>query len=152
MNVIEWCNNNSGFVSAILSVVGIMISVIAVVVSIHTARMPYAKKIALSAGNYFTTDGSFGYHVSATNVGNRPVLITKIGFSVGDKIMVNPRTIGESQKILHTAENTSQYFSIEEMKSGVSRLNGKVYAYVEDSEGKTYKKYLCRVDDIKRIQ
>lgn len=44
MNVIEWCNNNSGFVSAVLSVVGIMISVIAVVISIHTARIPYVKK------------------------------------------------------------------------------------------------------------
>ena len=87
-------------------------------------RMPYTKKISLSAGNYFTTDGNFGYHVSATNVGNRPVFITKIGFAVNDKIMVNPRTIGESQKILHTAESTSQYFSIEEMKSAVSHLGG----------------------------
>jgi len=152
MNIIEWCNSNSGFVSAVLSVVGIVISVIAIVVSIRTARMPYTKKISLSAGNYFTTDGNFGYHVSATNVGNRPVFITKIGFAVNDKIMVNPRTIGESQKILHTAESTSQYFSIEEMKSAVSHLTGKVYAYLEDSEGKKYKKYLCKVDDIKQIQ
>lgn len=41
MDVIQWCNENNGFLTAILSVVGLMLSVIAIVISIHTARLPY---------------------------------------------------------------------------------------------------------------
>ena len=47
MCFIEWCNQNNGFISAILSIIGLLLSIIAIVISIHTARLPYKKKLLL---------------------------------------------------------------------------------------------------------
>ena len=38
MNIIRWCNENNGFLTAILSLIGLVLSVTAIVVSIRTAR------------------------------------------------------------------------------------------------------------------
>ena len=47
MNIIQWCNENTGFLTAILSLIGLVLSVTAIVVSIRTARLPYKKKLML---------------------------------------------------------------------------------------------------------
>lgn len=47
MNIIRWCNENNGFLTAILSLIGLVLSVTAIVVSIRTARLPYKKKLML---------------------------------------------------------------------------------------------------------
>lgn len=44
MNFIDWCNNNMGFVSLLLSALTLFVSILAIVVSIHTAKLPYKKK------------------------------------------------------------------------------------------------------------
>lgn len=49
MCIIEWCNLNSGFLTGVLSLLTLVVSVIAIVVSIHTAKLPYKKKIKLSS-------------------------------------------------------------------------------------------------------
>ena len=46
--IIQWCNDNDGFLSAILSVIGLIISIIAIVVSIRTARLPFKKKLKMT--------------------------------------------------------------------------------------------------------
>lgn len=48
MNIIRWCNENNGFLTAILSLIGLVLSVTAIVVSIRTARLPYKKKLMLA--------------------------------------------------------------------------------------------------------
>ena len=42
--IINWCNDNNGFITAILSAIGLLLSVIAIVVSIRTARLGGADK------------------------------------------------------------------------------------------------------------
>lgn len=49
MNIIRWCNENNGFLTAILSLIGLVLSVTAIVVSIRTARLPYKKKLMLGS-------------------------------------------------------------------------------------------------------
>ena len=51
--IIQWCNNNDGFTSAILSVIGLGLSVIAIWVSISTARLPYRKKITVQMNTVY---------------------------------------------------------------------------------------------------
>ena len=36
MEFVQWCNENEGFLSAVLSIIGLMLSVIAIVVSVQT--------------------------------------------------------------------------------------------------------------------
>lgn len=40
MKYIQWCNENNGFLTAILSITSLLLSVTAIVVSIMTARLP----------------------------------------------------------------------------------------------------------------
>ena len=91
MNIITWCNNNNGFLTAILSVVGLALSIIAIIVSIRTARLPYKKKLILGSSLSVQTQMIPGLSVqmdvagvsaSATNVGNRPISITYLGYAI----------------------------------------------------------------------
>ena len=45
---IEWCNLNQGFISAILALTSIVLSVVAILVSIRVAKLPFRKKIAVA--------------------------------------------------------------------------------------------------------
>ena len=91
MNIIRWCNENNGFLTAILSLIGLVLSVTAIVVSIRTARLPYKKKLML--GSYMSVGTSMipgvgtetqilGMSASATNVGNRTINITYLGYAI----------------------------------------------------------------------
>lgn len=91
MNIIRWCNENNGFLTAILSLIGLVLSVTAIVVSIRTARLPYKKKLML--GSYMSVGASMipgvgaetqilGMSASATNVGNRTINITYLGYAI----------------------------------------------------------------------
>lgn len=91
MNIIQWCNENNGFLTAILSLIGLVLSVTAIVVSVRTARLPYKKKLML--GSYMSLGASMissvgaetqilGMSASATNIGNRTVNITYLGYAI----------------------------------------------------------------------
>lgn len=101
MEIIEWCNNNQGFISAILSLLTLIASIIAIIISVE--------------GQVFT----------------------------------NIKTIEESRIMLNPGETTTQYFYNSEF-SAFSKIqqNKKAYAYAEDSEGKKYKKYICKVKNL----
>ena len=82
MNVIQWCNDNNGFLTAILSLIGLILSVTAIVVSIRTARLPYKKKLLLGSSILLgvsriplrgTETSLMGLSSTATNVGNRTI-------------------------------------------------------------------------------
>lgn len=45
MAFIEWCNNNQGFITAIFSLLSLLVSTIAIVISILTSRLPYKKAV-----------------------------------------------------------------------------------------------------------
>ena len=91
MNFVQWCDDNNGFLTAILSLIGLILSVTAIVVSICTARLPYKKRIVL--GYVVQASASIvpgvgveslilGMSASATNVGNRTVNLRYLGYAV----------------------------------------------------------------------
>ncbi len=59
-DVIQWCNENVGFATIVLSGLTLLVSIIAVIVSLRTARLPYKKLLTIEAGSYFSTDGDSG--------------------------------------------------------------------------------------------
>ena len=143
MNFIDWCNNNMGFASLLLSALTLFVSILAIVVSIHTAKLPYKKKLLVAAGSYFT-DGSLGIHITATNVGNRNVKIKNIGILMGKMVYINKNSLFDSQVILSQGDVTSQYYDIDDLRSAIAANNispsTRMIALVEDTEGKRYKK------------
>ena len=143
--IIYWCNINTGFATILLSTLTLIVSIVAIFVSINTARLPYKKKLLLVSGSFISGSG-IGIHITVTNIGNRPIRIATIGFKIKSKVYIQPRTLSESQIMLNQGETTSQYFVLEDFTSVSIPKEvddfARVYAYVEDSEGKKYKKYV----------
>lgn len=150
---IQWCNNNSGFVSAILSIVGIAISLIAIIVSIKTARLPYKKKLMLSssaligantAAGLLATPAIIGMEAAAANVGNRAISITYLGYAIKkdgqfSKIYPVNRQF-DCKGLLNPSEVKSVQFSTEELVKGFAKEDPKteLYVFASDTEGKEY--------------
>lgn len=79
--IINFCNQNSGFISAILSIVTIVLSICAIVISIKTAMLPYTKKLRIYTGLDFDEDGNYTMEIYLYNLGNSPVYIKSIEVS-----------------------------------------------------------------------
>ena len=107
--IITWCNSNNGFATILLSALPLLVSIIAIIVSIRTARLPYKKKLIVSGGSFISA-GGIGLYITATNVGNRQLKISNIGFQIQKHVYINTHTIHESQIILGQGEVTSQYY------------------------------------------
>lgn len=152
LNIIKWCNENEGFINALLSLLTIVVSVIAIIISIITARSPYKRKLAVSGGTSIGIGFNFlGLHVTAVNVGNIPIMIKQLGVKIGKEVCININTISESRIMLKPTETTTQYFFDENFEI-FKEFNPRkrVYAYVEDTEGRKYKKYIGRVKLIQK--
>ncbi|HJH93688.1 MAG TPA: hypothetical protein OIM05_12065 [Oscillospiraceae bacterium] len=163
-DIINWCNNNEGFTNIFLSVVGTILSVIAIIVSIKTARLPYKRKIKITVGTNLQFAVGFskvcssvaGISINVLNLGNRDVNIIYLGYVIkvdgryqkAIKISDEMKEIG----ILHPIEVRCNSYSSTDIISSFSKINPKtkVYAYAEDSEGHIYKKYIGRAGKIEK--
>lgn len=157
MCIIEWCNLNSGFLTGVFSLLTLVVSVIAIVVSIHTAKLPYKKKIKLSSSvdiaffqNPATGEAGsqiIGISVNAANVGSRNINITYLGISVKDKSLHNGqekmtkiRDEITGTGIIAPTEVKTEMFKKADLIFALSKLSKKarLYLYARDTEGKEY--------------
>lgn len=155
MDLIQWCNDNNGFLSAILSLIGLILSVTAIVVSIRTARLPYKKKIVLGSSlllgasvvpGVSVKSSILGLSASATNVGNRTVNLTYLGYAVIKNgrfnILYPYNREFDSKASLAPSEMSESQFYTDELIKCFSRedCNSKLFVYAKDTEGKEYKR------------
>lgn len=73
-----WCNENVGFLSAILSIVTILISVIAIIVSLKTALLPYKQALKIIYYIEDNEDDVPEIYLTLMNIGNSPIGIDYI--------------------------------------------------------------------------
>lgn len=164
--IIVWCNDNIGFLTAVLSFLTLLVSVIAVCVSIRTARLPFKKKIKLgSKVNVLIEQNVFsrkiqsevgGITVEAINLVNRSVNISYLGFAVKSfgkslqKIQTTNRVLGGTG-ILNPTEVVDVEYTVYELNE-LKQFNDstKLFCCAIDTEGKTYKKYYGRVGTVVR--
>lgn len=140
-DVIRWCNENVGFATIVLSGLTLLVSIIAVIVSLRTARLPYKKLLKIEAGSYVTTDGDSGLHVTAINCGNVDFTIRSMGFiAKGNQLMINMHSSNQYPIRLKNGEQVSEYFADGSFAIQNLKSNRKIIAYVKDSEGKIYRK------------
>lgn len=155
MSIIQWCNENTGFLTAVLSVIGLILSFVAITVSINTARLPFKKRILLGSsiniGTSLGAGGSvntsiLGMSATATNIGNRRVSLMYLGFAVqkdGKLNMIYPLNRQFNGKgTLAPSEMLETQFSKDELIGGLSREKQdlKIFVYAKDTEGKEYKR------------
>lgn len=163
-DLIQWCNDNNGFLTAILSAIGLFLSTIAIVVSIKTARLPFKKKIVISSSTnlWFGTDpmtksvksGVHSISINIVNKGFRDINITYLGVLIKQshekqklqKIKEPMDGIG----IIHPSEIRTNSFEKDDIIKTFSSLSetAKAYAYAEDSEGNHYSKYMGKAKKI----
>ena len=148
--MIAWFNQNEGFVSALLSLFTIMLSVVAIFVSIRTAKLPYKKGMIILAGREISSLGE-GLYVTAINTGNRPIKISMIGLMIAGKQFFAHDQIATNQIIVHTGETTEHHLLLSELQKVLPKtisMEEKIYAYAKDVEGCIYKKKIEIVRDI----
>ena len=161
--IIGWCNTNNGFLTGILSIVGLLLSTIAIAISIHTARLPYKKKVKLGSstligaamgGGLCTSPAVIGFAASVTNVGNRTVYMTYIGYAIKangkyNKIYPINRDF-DCKAMLGPSEYKDVQFMTNELAQSFSKLDRrtKLYVYASDSEGKEYLRKVGTVGEL----
>ena len=147
MNFIEWCNANQGFLSAILAMTSIALSVVAIFVSINVAKLPFKKKIAVA---FFTNLGvgmsrgvSF-YSVEATNIGNRIIKVSFVGVGYKENgkwhkfYNIQDPNANANNVMLSINESVSVVYEIDKLTEW--KKEKTLYAMAIDVEGKIYKK------------
>lgn len=149
-NVIKWCNENEGFATILLSFGTLVVSIIAIVISIRTSKLPYKKKLLIVVGTYIGIGiDAMGTHITATNIGNRNIRIKNIGLRINKRCYCNIKRLKNNQKTLATGDTTTHHIEKKELTELKElKKNYRVYGYVEDTEGKKYKKYLCRLNKL----
>ena len=154
--IVNWCNENNGFITAILSAIGLLLSVTAIVVSIRTARLPYKKKLKLTlsvdvAFSKNTITGEvissiMGITVNAANIGSRNVSIVYLGLCIKDKKSKWNKKITKIRDgitgigMIALAEIKTELYRKVDLLSLLSLLSGdaKIYLYAKDTEGTEY--------------
>lgn len=84
--VVDLCNENDGFISAILAI-------IALVISIKLARLPYQQKVSFHSYLDESKSGNLVLVLYVTNIGNCPIYVDELIAKEGKK------TIGRCTKI-----------------------------------------------------
>ena len=159
MDLIKWCNSNAGFLTAVLSLIGLVLSTIAIIVSLRTARLPSKKKILLRSCALFgappgETPHVLGMSVSATNIGNRAVSLTYLGYAIEKDGQFNifyplSRDFNFDFKI-SISEMAESKFSKDELLVGFAKEthNAVLYVYAKDTENKEYK---CKAGTVGKL-
>lgn len=154
--IIKWCNENNGFLTGLLSLLTVIVSVIAIVVSINTARMPYKKSIVLtSTTNFLFGQNNFtrqvvsqfsGVSINAANVGNRNINLVYLGLGIikdgrMQKMQTIDRDLGGKGMLVPTDIFKVEYSPRDLLSFGQMDSKVKIYCLAIDSEGKQYKKF-----------
>ena len=168
---IEWCNDNQGFLTFLLSTFTILISIIAIIVSIRTAKLPYYKRAILnSTQNYIVKAGNvspvpYEIELSFSNIGNCPIGLhtLAIGFHYKNNMSqlysledgnISEQIVQPAGIVRHKYKFSNiVLFLKDESSKNNSRinLNTKLYIFARDTEGKTYKRFYGTVENILKL-
>ena len=147
-NLIQWCkdvinicNNNQGFISAILTVMTIFISVIAIITSNRIGKIPYKKKIN-AIPSIYKENGSWIIDVMIINHGLMTLVIRDIAVRDAKKSYVGGTHIMEPI-VLMPAECKIISISISDHNGLIEKyaidLNNKITIEVHEYGGIVHK-------------
>ena len=121
MGFIEWCNINQGFIMGLFSFFSLIISVIAIWISISVSKLPYKRAIRITSGTYLGNIGispleDSGIYVNALNVGNVPIKIVDVGLLYREEKCLEANSIFETRRIINNMEDVEVYFSQKDLE------------------------------------
>ena len=139
--VIEWCNQNQGFLSAILSLLALSLSVLTMIMTYRLGKMPFKKKVKIIPLLY-KKNGEFYIDLTLINSGNATICINNIG--IFNNKMLNIGMPDEWEYItLKPCDDYKVdirlYDDLENIEINQLDLNDHIIIVVYDVDGKCYK-------------
>ena len=148
MNFIDWCNNNQGFLSFLLSCLTLLTSIIAIILSLLNYLKQYRNKLSIFSTILITGDKKENLWVDIINLSNKPLGIQQLSI-VYDGCHLNCRCNNKiNYRTIAPLERISLKYDLD-IKI-INELNGdnlsKIYSqhfkiYATDFYGK---KYYCK--------
>lgn len=85
-----------------------------------------------------------------TNIGNRDINIADLGILIDKQVYDRIDDKEGNRTKLISGESKTIYYTIDEIKEATKQVNRnkKLYAYVLDTEGKKYKKYIGTLEQV----
>lgn len=140
-NIILWCNQNQGFLSAILSVLALSLSVLTMIMTYRLGKMPYKKKVKMIPVLYKKNE-EFNIDLTLINSGNATICIKNIG--IFNNEMLN---IGMPDEWEYITLKPCDYYKVqirlyddlENIETNKLDLNNHIIIIVNDVDGRRYK-------------
>lgn len=135
----EWCNLNQGFLSFVLSLMTIILSVIAIIVSIKMAYLPFRSRIKIVPDAYGDSEKVvmdiiiFNYGYTKIGISNITVFDNKnlvLGMYKGKTIYIKS---GKVKKCRIEIKDKIDFF-----EENILDLNNKIIIKLSDTYGKQY--------------
>ena len=140
-NIIEWCNVNQGFMSAILTVMAILINIIALYSSYKIGKIPYEKKLKVIP-TYYEIANEPVIDVELVNYGISTLVLEDVSIKDSKNSYVGGTCISDPI-ILKPSENKKITFDITDYNGLIERyamnLNGKMTIEVHEYGGRKHK-------------
>lgn len=139
--MIMWCNQNQGFLSAILSLLALSLSVLTMIMTYRLGKMPYKKKVKMIPLLY-KKKGEFYIDLTLINSGNATLCIKNIG--IFNNAMLN---IGMPDEWEFVTLKPCDYYKVqirlyddlENIETNQLDLNGHIIIVADDVDGRCYK-------------
>lgn len=140
-DIIIWCNSNEGFISALLTIMTIIISVIALHMSNRIGKLPYTKKLKVIPG-FYKEKQELIIEVILINYGLMTLIIDHISIKDSKKGFVGSTTM-RTPIVLSPAEHKILKIPINDHNGLITKhsmnLNRKMTIEVREYDGKVYK-------------
>ena len=145
MGLINWCNNNQGFLSFVLSCFTLLTSIIAIILSLISYKNEYKKTFTIHSMILCDDSKSNNLIVNIVNTGNKPLGIKYI-YILFDNCHINCNCHSKyNSKVLMPSESISLTFDLEYgyIKPFIEKHNYEDFIkhfiiYVTDSDGKKH--------------
>ena len=140
-DIIMMCNENEGFVAAILSVLALIISVIAMYMSYQVGKMPFKKNVRIIPTVY--KEGEEWYiDLLLINSGHATICIRTI--NIYNNKNLNIGMLREDELIVlkpceYTRKKINLYDDLENIEKNQNDLNGHIIIIAYDVDNKIYK-------------
>lgn len=85
LKIIQWCNENSGFIAMLQTIITAVISVCAIIVTVRVACMPYKVDLRIYSGLCYGKDGKYKMEIHLANIGNLPLYLKGIDIGIMDQ-------------------------------------------------------------------
>ena len=139
MEIVEWCNNNEGFLTMLLSLFTLITSIIAIIVSIKTAQLPYKKKIDINTFYNEIEGNKYSCRLFIINTGNRVIGISSIYLEYGDSLIY---TSESPNKYIKPSEVEEIFFTFNQDRVNQTDEKAKITILDTEREEHIFEEYI----------